>query len=132
MVKVALTPNSWTFGAWGLQILTMTNKDGFWKEGPREDLIRTSFERREGLVKIGLREGIKFQNWQHVGWWFKNLTKNNNLNVQITISFWQWKCKNHVSFLCMTVDGNFFNEIFLNFIFQKINTSLWFSTQYLG
>jgi hypothetical protein len=68
MVKVALTPNSWTFGAWGLQILTMTNKDGFWKEGRREDLIQTSFERREGLVKIGLGEGIKFQNWQHVGW----------------------------------------------------------------
>jgi hypothetical protein len=129
MVKVVLIPNSWTFGAWGLQILAMTNKDGFWKEGPREDLVQTSFEKREGLVKIGLREGIKSQNWQHVGWWSKNLIENNNLNVQITISFWQWKCKNHVSFVCMLVDGNFFYEIFVSFLFQKINTSLWFATQ---
>jgi hypothetical protein len=30
--------------------------------GPREDLVKTSFEKREGLVKIGLREGVKFQN----------------------------------------------------------------------
>jgi hypothetical protein len=62
MVIVALTLNFWTFGVLGLQILAMTNKNGFWKEDPKKGLVKTSFEKREGLVKIGLKEGVKFQN----------------------------------------------------------------------
>ncbi len=123
MARVTLTPNFWTFGAWGLQILAMTNKNGLWKEGPREDLVKTSFEKKEALVKIGLREGVKFQNWWLVGRWLNNLSEINNLNVQITISFRKWKCKNHVYLVYMTLNGNFLNQIFVNFLFQKSNTS---------
>jgi hypothetical protein len=110
----------------------MTNEDGFWKEGPSEDLVQTSFEKNEGLVKTCLREGVKFQNLQNVGCWSNNLSENNNLNVQITISFWQWKCKTHVFFVCMTVNGNFFMKYLWIFYFKKLIPLYDFPPQYLG
>jgi hypothetical protein len=53
------------------------------------------------------------------------------MNVQMTISFQKWKSKNHVFLVYMIVNNNFFNEICVNFLFQKLNTSLWFATPIL-